>query len=286
MARPRAIAPALLLAASLAAQDVRVVRPKESDAVLVNPGIGFTTLNRFNGDPLNSGTTWTEGYPIPDYPFAGKLEVTGQPLTSIAYLRIYWKFIEPEQGRYDWAMLDGVLRKARERGQSLMLRIAPYGTKPDNDVPDWFRKLAGDETAKKMPAKWRTDPETPLYIRHFTKMVRELGKRYDGHPDLELVDVSIVGAWGEGEYTEKLSEPTLRALTDAYVDAFPPRPWRSSRRRRAASATRSADAPSAGASIAWGTCAASVTRAGATCSTSTRRPWPPSALPTRGRRGR
>jgi len=24
-----------------------------------------------------------------------------------------------------------------------------------------------------------------------------LGERYDGHPDLEAVDISIVGAWGE-----------------------------------------------------------------------------------------
>lgn len=224
MARTGAVTLALSLVAGLAAQELRIVRPREIDDVLVNPGIGFTTLNRFNGDPLNSGTAWTEGYPIPDYPFSGKLKVAGQPLTSIAYLRIYWKFIEPEMGRYDWPMLDGVLRKARERGQSVMLRVAPYGTKPDNDVPDWFRKLAGDESAKKMPVKWRTDPESPLYIRQFTKMVRELGKRYDGHPDLELVDISIVGAWGEGEHTEQLSETTLRALNDSYLEAFPKTP--------------------------------------------------------------
>jgi hypothetical protein len=221
MARSGEVGLAMLFAAALAAQDLRIVRPHEIDDVLTNPGIGFTTLNRFNGDPLNEGTKWTEGYPIENYPFSGKLEVAGQPLTTVAYLRIYWKFVEPEQGKYDWAMLDGVLRTARERGQTLMLRIAPYGTKADNDVPDWLRKLAGDESAKGLPAKWRTDPENPLYIRHFTKLVREVGRRYDGHPDLELVDVSIVGAWGEGEYTERLSDATLRALTDAYGEAFP-----------------------------------------------------------------
>lgn len=137
-----------VLASALPGQDIRIVRPKEIDEVLVNPGIGFTTLNRFNGDPLNEGTKWTEGYPIQDYPFAGKLEVRGQPLTTIAYLRIYWKFVEPETGRYNWAMLNRVLKTAHERGQTLMLRIAPYGTNADNDVPGWYRKLAGDESAK------------------------------------------------------------------------------------------------------------------------------------------
>ena len=41
-----------------------VARPEEIDDVLINPGIGFTTFQRFNGDTLttlrdNSG--WTEG---------------------------------------------------------------------------------------------------------------------------------------------------------------------------------------------------------------------------------
>ncbi|MBI4874603.1 MAG: DUF4832 domain-containing protein [Acidobacteria bacterium] len=210
----------LLLAATLPAQDIRIVRPAEIDDVLVNPGLGFTTLNRFNGDPLNEGTKWTEGYPIQNYPFSGSLEVKGQPMTSIAYLRIYWKFVEPEMGQYNWAMLDQVLRTARERKQTLMLRIAPYGTGPDNDVPDWYRRLAGDESAKGLPAKWRTDPENPLYVKHFTALVRELGRRYDGHPDLEMVDVSIVAAWGEGEYTDRLAEPTMRALVDSYLESF------------------------------------------------------------------
>jgi len=210
----------LLLASSLSAPELRIVRPEETADVLVNPGIGFTTLNRYNGDPLNEGTKWTEGYPVRDYPFSGSLEVKGQPLTTIAYLRIYWKFLEPEMGEYNWAMLDQVLETARERKQTLMLRVAPYGTGEDNDAPDWYRRLVGDESAKGLPAKWRTDPENPLYVKHFSTFVRELGRRYDGHPDIELIDISIVAAWGEGEHTEQLSEPTMRALMDSYLESF------------------------------------------------------------------
>lgn len=36
-----------------------VVRPIEIHEVLVNPGIGFTTFQRFNGDSLNTGIGWT-----------------------------------------------------------------------------------------------------------------------------------------------------------------------------------------------------------------------------------
>ena len=49
---------------SAAAEELAVVRPKEIDEVLINPGIGFTTFQRFNGDHLNEGLKWTEGFPI------------------------------------------------------------------------------------------------------------------------------------------------------------------------------------------------------------------------------
>ena len=44
-------------------QEMVVVRPQVIDDVLVNPGIGFMTFQRFNGDTLNEGKKWTEGYP-------------------------------------------------------------------------------------------------------------------------------------------------------------------------------------------------------------------------------
>jgi hypothetical protein len=47
-----------------------------------------------------------------------------------------------------------------------------------------------------------------------------MGQRYDGHPDLEAVDLSIVGAWGEGAGSELLSQPAREALVDSYTDVF------------------------------------------------------------------
>jgi hypothetical protein len=58
----------LLVASTLIAQEPVVIRPTEISDVLTNPGIGFTTLQRFNGDPLNEGTKWTEGSEVADRP--------------------------------------------------------------------------------------------------------------------------------------------------------------------------------------------------------------------------
>jgi len=199
-------------------QETVVVRPKVIDDVLVNPGIGFMTFQRFNGDTLNEGRRWTEGYPIVYQEFDGNLENENHPMTSLAYFRVYWRFIEPVRGEYRWDFIDKALETATARGQTLLLRIAPYGTGADNDVPDWYRKMVGEE--KDLPEKWRTNPEDPRYVECFGRTVRDLGARYDGHPALESVDLSIVGAWGEGAGSDRLTQKTREALVDNYLEAF------------------------------------------------------------------
>ena len=195
------------------------VYPKEIFDVLNNPGIGFTTFQRFNGDTLNAGTGWTEGFPIQYQSFDGNLDNKNHPQTTIAYFRIYWKFIEPEQGKYNWPMIDRALRTAAERGQTLMLRIAPYGTGNNTDVPTWYRQMVGERKQEKSQ-NWAVDPEDPRYVQYFGGMIAALGQRYNGHPDLEAVDMSIVGPWGEGEGAGRLSEKTRSALLNCYLDNF------------------------------------------------------------------
>jgi hypothetical protein len=203
--------------------DLIVIRPQEIDDVLNNPGMGFMTFQRFNGDLLNEGSTWTEGFPIDYQEFNGDISNLNYPSTTIAYWRVYWKFMEPEEGNYRWDLLDRALETARSRGQTLLIRIAPYGTGAERDVPLWYRDMVGleKEWAYSNPVnKWMVDPEDERYAKYFGGFIRALGLRYDGHPDLEAVDLSIVGAWGEGAGSELLSQPTREALVNSYTDSF------------------------------------------------------------------
>jgi len=200
-----------------------VIRPKEIQDVLTNPGMGFMTFQRFNGDALNEGIVWTEGFPIDYQEFDGDLTNIDHPATTIAYFRIYWKFMEPEMGVYRWDMLDRALKTARSRGQSLLLRIAPYGRDDETDVPGWYRDLVGPgkDWGYKIPEdKWAVNAEDPRYAQYFGGFIRAMGERYDGHPDLEAVDLAIVGAWGEGEGSIFLSQHTMEALVNSYTDVF------------------------------------------------------------------
>ena len=219
-----------MLASAQVKAGMRAVRPVESQEVLVNPGIGFTTFQRFNGDLLNEGDNWPEGFPI-EYE---ALQARGSaprayPESTVAYLRIYWRFIEPEEGRYDWDQIDRALAAARAHGQRLMLRVPAYGsTLQDSDVPAWYRvknhePLPGNgaqAASQKIEPKWLVDPENPGYARDYGRLVRALGARYDGNPDLEAVDIGLVGAWGEGAGSDRLTESTRHALVQAYIESF------------------------------------------------------------------
>lgn len=195
------------------------VYPRESNELLLNPGIGFTTFQRFNGDELNQGIGWTEGFPIEYQDFDGNLTNKNYPQTTIAYFRVNWRFLETAPGIYNWEMIDKALKTAAERGQTLMLRISPYEGDKEKDAPKWYREIVGEEQ-NIISKKWKVDPENPAYIKYFGGLIAALGQRYDGHPDLESVDVSFIGYWGEGDGMHLLSDKTRLALINAYLNNF------------------------------------------------------------------
>jgi len=52
-------------------------------------------------------------------------------------------------------------------------------------------------------------------------LVAEAGRRYDGNPNLDSVDISSVGYWGEGWSPYMPAFPYQKALIDIWFDAFP-----------------------------------------------------------------
>jgi len=202
------------------------VYPKVLRGPLPNPGIGFMTFQRFNGDKCNPDRhKWTEGHPIEYQPFNGSLSNPQHPDTTLAYFRIYWRYIEPENGVYRWDIIDKALKTAHERGQTLLLRLPPHGHNPNGtdenlELPGWFKEIIGPKPPNS-PSRWQRDCNDPLYAEYFGRYIREAGRRYNGHPDLESVDLSMIGPWGEGADSKYLKEPAMRALCDAYIEAFP-----------------------------------------------------------------
>jgi hypothetical protein len=210
----------IIVSGSVSAQaDLVVVRPQESKEVLVNPGMGITTFQRFNGQPLNQGGHWSE-----EGPTSGLAEPTGGanfPDTSIAYCRWFWKDLQPSPDKVRWEIIDSALEEANRHHQTLAIRLMPYDQ--DHPLPDWYQKSGAGRANKpsdKDGAIWQPDFSDPLYLKYWGAFVATAGVRYDGHPFLESVDVSSVGYWGEGWSDYMPAFPFQKALIDIYVDAF------------------------------------------------------------------
>jgi len=196
---------------------IQRVRPTESDAYLLNPHKGTTTFQRFNGDPIYPGLRWSDAVgPTEFKPFRGdwrRLHNPRNPDTRISYCRWVWGVIEPRKGKYRWDIIEGALKAAAERGQTLQARLQPSAGRAP--YPDWFWKSGA--------SKCKTDDLHPdfnclAYVVHWTDVIRAFGKRFDGHPDLESFDVAYAG--GCGETGGNATPETAEQLVDAYLDSF------------------------------------------------------------------
>ena len=196
-----------------------VVRPVEIQDVLLNPGMGITTFQRFNHQAIYPDLRWSEVGP------EGKVEDSSPkpefPETTIAYLRWFWRQIEPEQGKYRWEIIDSALEEAARHQQQLMIRIMPYDQK--EALPEWYRKSGARRANKDTDQDgkiWSPDSDDPIYSKSWSALITEFGKRYDGHPSLDTVDISTVGYWGEGWGPYLPTRETQKALIDVFFEAF------------------------------------------------------------------
>lgn len=187
------------------------VTPKETDELLANPGMGWQTFHRFADEDKN---------------------LEGLPSTS-AYFRFYWNEIEPVEEQIAFAKFDGILAHARKAGQKLAFRIMCAGTRSDSMyVPQWLKdkRCPGFEYEYQTDGRkrWVPDMDDRIFQEAHFRLIRQLGKRYDAHPDLGLVDIGSVGLWGEwhmsGTGVNMPSVETRLAIIDAYCNAFPKTP--------------------------------------------------------------
>ncbi len=210
----------LLSCIAYAQRDTVIVRPAPINDILQNPGMGITTFNRFNGQATNPPLEWSELGPVSKLPQAASQP--DFPDTTIAYLRWYWNVLEPEPGKFRWDIIDLALQEARAHGQTLAIRLMPYSNK--DPLPEWYQ-TSGARRSNKSSDKdgniWQPDFSDPVFLKYWGELVAEAGRRYDGNPYLDSVDISSVGYWGEGWSPYMPAFAYQKALIDIWFDAFP-----------------------------------------------------------------
>ena len=158
--------------------------------------------------------------------------MTGLPFKSgCAYMRWTWGDLEPEEGQYAFAMIDDWLNRCRQSNQTLAFRVMLSWPGHEGTIPQWLLNKGIKYTYSECPqegAHYEVDIEEPIVKQYHEKLIRALGERYDGHPDLALVDIGSVGLWGEWHnYCDTAlmpSDAARKAIIDLYYEAFPNTP--------------------------------------------------------------
>ncbi|MBA3708960.1 MAG: DUF4832 domain-containing protein [Planctomycetes bacterium] len=178
---------------------IRRIRPTEIHGYLANPHRGCCTFQRFNGDALFPGTSWSEEGPL-TFPAAAVAVAEDYLPTTVAYCRWFWAAMEPERGVFDFSMIDRSLEVCRARGQTLAVRLMAFGSVKQPAVPEWFSRTCPMEQLDRHGTPFRQPVhDSPEYLQHWGGFIREFARRYDGNPLIESIDLAYVGPWGEGD---------------------------------------------------------------------------------------
>jgi hypothetical protein len=200
---------AAVLLPAAAAQETVEVSPGEIDDLLANPHMGWETFYR---------------------PASRDENLQGLP-SSVDYIRWYWDDLEPERGAIDYAMIDRELQEAHECGQQVAFRVMVYGSgRRDRFCPEWLEEsgcpgFRYEYHREGGTRHWGPDFNDPDALAIHLSLIRRLGERYDGHPDIVNVDIGSVGLWGEWHMSGtdyEIPEPHVcREIIDTYFEAFP-----------------------------------------------------------------
>jgi hypothetical protein len=201
-------APAGAAEAHQAAGPLRTVTPEPTDAIRANPGMGWETFHHTGADDRNL-PAW-----IP---------------STVHYARWGWGTLEPREGEIDYPFLDDILRETRRSGQRLGFRVMCCATTPQRPYqPAWL----GDVGARILKVRYKNGPtltipdlDDPAVLDRHLDFIARLGHRYDGHPDIDHIDLGTVGWWGEWHMsgTDGAKMPTAanqRRIVDVYLAAF------------------------------------------------------------------
>jgi hypothetical protein len=160
------------------------------------------------------------------------------PETSVGYSRLEWSEVEPKEGKFDWNKIDNLIAECAKNGRKAAFGVMNVSTGDGDEyvTPKWVfddgaASLAIPDTSTPtgtqiIPKRW----DDPIFLRKMQNFIAALGRRYDGNPHIQFVDIRAYGNWGEG-HTGGLGNNTDIILTpsenleanyfEPYFKAFP-----------------------------------------------------------------
>jgi hypothetical protein len=186
--------------------------PALDNSLLINPGKGFVEYD------------WANPIDTPTY-------------IGIGYSRFNWSSIEPRDGVFDWKPIDDFIAQFGKYGKKVSFGVMNVSTGVGCQyvTPKWvfddgasafsIPDSSTPSGTQIIPRHW----DDPIFLSKMHAFVAALGRRYDGNPNIEFVDIRSYGNWGEGHIGELGGAPAIvltppvnlkKNYFQPYFDAF------------------------------------------------------------------
>jgi hypothetical protein len=155
---------------------------------------------------------WYHHYPdnhIDKYVITKDSHLLDFPGMDHLYMRLAWAYLEPEEGKFNWAIIDDIINKWTAHGLKISFRISCKETGTDRieqqfATPRWVMEagakgdyyIRGEKVGPDGP--WEPVFDDPIFLEKLEKFLRAFAARYDGKSWLRYVDIGSIGDWGEG----------------------------------------------------------------------------------------
>ena len=152
---------------------------------------------------------------------------------SVVYIRFNWADVEPEEGKFNWKLIDDTIAAWKPRGAAVSMRVMTcnahsggYYTSPkwlfDAGCKGFEYLVGGDDPTsggKRIP---RIEPDyaDSIYLAKHGAFLKALGARYDGHANVEFLDIGSYGVWGEWHTKHPAPVAVRKQIVDLYLGAF------------------------------------------------------------------
>lgn len=172
----------------------RVVRLADNGATLMNPMMGWT-LYYYSHSPNSYADAVLE-------PNDQLLDFPG---ISSVYMRLTWDLLEPEEGVFNWTVLDTPAQRWIDRGKQIAIRITCSESWHRWATPKWVHDAGAkgyfyDDGGQIHDdgELWEPDFNDHVFVDKLDRFLEAMARRYDGNPNVAYIDIGSFGLWGEG----------------------------------------------------------------------------------------
>jgi hypothetical protein len=195
-----------------------VVHPNDTGAALINPGMGLV-FHHYDNNIKTYTVDLDPSDTVPEFPGV-----------STVYFRLAWSYLEPQEGRFNWTIVDTPMQKWIAAGKKVAFRFTTSeGRASEADgyaTPRWVEQAGAkgyhlkDRKISPDGPVWEPDFDDPIFLQKLDNFLAAAALRYDGNPHVAFIDVGSFGVWGEGHTAASTHLPYDTATIRRHIDLY------------------------------------------------------------------